>query len=202
MSNTLEIKLGKFSNFLTKDENLALITYTLQMEHKFSQRGTAENYPDQLGWCALEGFEEWQRVIIERIQKSLPNIFNNLSLHFFQVSEIECQVSAYQDGGFLNVHEDYSYNHKRRLTYVYYFHTLPKAFTGGQLVIYNWDLNNDCLVNTKKSKSCQVVEPENNSLVIFPSTAFHGILPVASKKGFLGSRFTIHGWVNEAASLG
>jgi SM-20-related protein len=87
-----------------------------------------------------------------------PSILDSLGSSFIP-GKIEADVSAILDKGFLELHNDTFCAPSRLLTYVYYFHSVPKRFTGGQLIIQN--------VNPEES----VVEPDNNTCIVFRPTA-------------------------------
>ncbi len=72
----------------------------------------------------------------------------------------------------------------------------PKAFSGGELLLYNSKIENNLYVN---AESFTKIEPRNNSIVFFLSRCMHEVLPVNCKsKAFADSRFTINGWVRRA----
>jgi Rps23 Pro-64 3,4-dihydroxylase Tpa1-like proline 4-hydroxylase len=70
----------------------------------------------------------------------------------------------------------------RVLTFVYYFHSPVKKFTGGNLVF--------------PSNGGITIEPVNNSIVFFSPILWHEVLPVTCpSKEFINGRFTINGWI-------
>jgi len=80
----------------------------------------------------------------------------------------------------------------RRLSYVYYLHREPKAFTGGDLVLL--DGGSDALAYTRLS-------PVANSLVLFPSDRVHGVTRLGScPDDPLAGRWTLHGWFHAQPS--
>ncbi len=127
----------------------------------------------------------------------MPEVLAVIRLPMVSVSEIEAQVTANNDGAFFGVHadEDYDKAKRRHLTYVYHFNSQPKAFTGGELRVYD-----DILRNSKLARgdTFQVVEPRHNSIVFFWARAMHEVMPVCvPSKLFRDSRFTVNGWVNK-----
>jgi SM-20-related protein len=71
---------------------------------------------------------------------------------------------------------------------VYYFFSEPKAFNGGALRLY--------AIGGNSQQSFIDIEPERNSLLVFPSWAPHEVMPVHCPSGrFVDSRFAINCWL-------
>jgi len=125
-------------------------------------------------------------------------VLTALRLPPLQTAEIEAQITASNDGAFYGVHTDadYAQLHRRYLTYVYYFNSQPKAFTGGELYLYDDILRNNKLA---MGETYQAVQPTHNTMVLFWARIMHEVRPVsAPSKRFRDSRFTVNGWVNKA----
>jgi SM-20-related protein len=76
-----------------------------------------------------------------RIRAALPTVFRQLGADAFEPGKIEVEMVAHGDGALFtehrdNVVEDKKFVVRRVVTAVYYFHQLPKAFSGGVLRIY------------------------------------------------------------------
>jgi len=143
----------------------------------------------------LHSFPEFSQIVVNRIQAILPDVFRKLNLPSFAIAEIEAQLTSHNDGNYYKVHNDNGSpdTATREFTYVYYFHQEPKAFSGGELLIYDSKIENNFYV---KADSYKRVEPRNNSIVFFLSRYLHEVLPVnCPSKAFADSRFTINGWV-------
>jgi Rps23 Pro-64 3,4-dihydroxylase Tpa1-like proline 4-hydroxylase len=112
------------------------------------------------------------------------------------VTQIECQITANTDGSFFRVHTDSGVNEtvRRQFTYVYYFNRQPKAFSGGELLIYDDVVRNGKLARTD---TYQRIEPRHNSIVFFQAAVMHEVtrVDVASKQ-FRDARFTVNGWIH------
>ena len=111
------------------------------------------------------------------------------------VSGLEVQLTAHNDGHYFRVHNDVIKSEaqkvNRLLTFVYYLHRQPSQFKGGNLLIYP-----TAEINDIKKGYPQQVSPTHNSLVIFPSHYLHEVTPViCSSTAFADSRFTFNGWV-------
>ena len=75
---------------------------------------------------------------------------------------------------------------------MYYLRDRPDAFFGGALRLYNvWKGS-----ASKGAPGLVEIEPEDNMLVVFPSSVLHEVLPTFVPSGaWLDSRFTINGWM-------
>jgi SM-20-related protein len=141
----------------------------------------------QLG--ALEG--ELQA----RVRETLPAIFEQLGTAPFEPSHLELEMVAHGDGAFYAKHRDTrifgsdALGNRRIISAVYYFHRIPKSFSGGVLRIYSFAGGDD-------AGTFVDVEPTDDTLVFFPSWFPHEVLPVVCPSGrFEDSRFAINCWV-------
>jgi SM-20-related protein len=185
----------QLDTFLTPAEHHALISYALKRESDFVSTTTSTGAADYRKSVVLHFFPEFSELLLQRIQSVLPDVLNKFGIPVFTASQIESQLTAHNDGNYYKVHNDNGSPETatRTLTYVYYFYKEPKAFSGGELLLYDSTIENNFYV---KADSFQTVEPRNNSIVFFPSHYMHEVLPVSCpKRAFADSRFTINGWV-------
>lgn len=185
----------QIDNFLTEEERNQLLDYVFQKESAFVPTSISTKDVDYRRSLALYSFPEFSDLIIDRIHKFLPDIFSKLDMPSFTLSQIECQLTAHNDGNFYKVHNDNGSpdTATRELTYVYYFYREPKSFAGGELLVYDSKIENNYYV---KAESFKTVEPRNNSIVFFLSRYMHEVLPVrCPSKTFTDSRFTVNGWL-------
>jgi SM-20-related protein len=126
-------------------------------------------------------------------RRALPEMCRQLGSGLFEPSKFELEIVAHGDGAFFTEHSDrYArpQSNGRRISAVYYFHRLPKSFSGGVLRIYS-------LAGRNGSKSFVNIEPVNDTLVCFPSWYPHEVLPVSCPSGeFADSRFAINCWIH------
>jgi hypothetical protein len=112
----------------------------------------------------------------------------------FPFETVEMQFTAHNDGDFYKAHRDQGpggHEH-RRLSFVYYFYREPRAFSGGALALY--DSLSDGSQFAKQSYS--LVEPANNSLIVFPAGFWHEVQKVSCpSRSYGASRFTLNGWI-------
>jgi SM-20-related protein len=130
----------------------------------------------------------------------LPAMFQRLGAEPFEPSKFEVEMVAHGDGALFTEHRDTAIESEdsiegkkfvaqRVISAVYYFHRLPKSFTGGILRIYP-------LIGRDKSNAFVEIEPANDRLVFFPSWFPHEVLPVVCPSGrFEDSRFAVNFWI-------
>jgi SM-20-related protein len=194
-TSTLVSEYWQLDNFLSAEEHQDLLAYVRQHEPEFVPTTTftgVDNYRESV---VLYAFPEYMQLISQRIQAILPDLFRKFGISPFVVSQIEAQLTTHNDGQFYKIHNDNGSQDTatRELTYVYYFYQEPKPFSGGELVIYDSQVQNNYYVQADSFKR---VEPRNNSIVFFLSRYMHEVLPIRCPSGkFADSRFTINGWI-------
>ena len=110
--------------------------------------------------------------------------------------EFESQLTASNDGDYFRVHNDNSQANwpSREITYVYFFHREPRAFSGGELVLYNSCEDSGVPEPVAARKR---ITPEQNTIVFFNSSVLHEVTPVrCPSQRFADSRFTLNGWLH------
>lgn len=103
----------------------------------------------------------------------------------------QIEMVAHGNGAFYRPHTDtYTDDHytpggRRRLTMIYYLHRRPRRFSGGRLRLF--DLGG--------AQSLEI-EPDHDSLLVFPSSARHEVETVSCPGGaFADSRFAVNIWL-------
>jgi SM-20-related protein len=185
----------QLDQFLTPEQQKRLLNYALQKQNEFVPTSTSTGQENYRRSVVLHQFPEFAELVSRRIQDVFPYVLNRLGMPTFPISQVEAQLTAHNDGNFYKVHNDNGSTDTaaRELTYVYYFYREPKAFSGGELVIYDSKIANNYYVQAETFKT---VEPRNNSIVFFPSYYMHEVLPIhCPSKAFADSRFTINGWI-------
>ena len=131
-----------------------------------------------------------------------PKIFNNLNsaLRYCHVTQFnmnrhELQLTMHLHGDFFVTHQDAikeKSTNSRKLTFVYYFHTLPKHYKGGDLLLFDTLTEED-----GHSMKYTRISPVYNSILFFPSTAFHQVTPISlDTDNYLDGRYTLNGWIH------
>jgi Rps23 Pro-64 3,4-dihydroxylase Tpa1-like proline 4-hydroxylase len=134
-----------------------------------------------------------------RLEALLPHVRKELGLDWFALDRIETQMTAHGDGDFFRVHTDSGGPavETRMVTFVYYFALRPDAFKGGDLRVFD-NVERDGYYHP--ADTFTTVEPRDNSVVFFPSTLFHEVLPVrTSGEGLDRHRFTVNGWFHQVS---
>ena len=189
-----------FDEFLVAHEWSWLLNYTLSRRADFENTGVlndqGESSVDRSYRRSSVVFDvdSFSHVFTDRILRFWPTILDSLNLEWFQISGIEVQMTATGDGEFFRMHSDDGSEpvSSRALTFVYYYHTEPKPFTGGELRLYGTEYRNG---HPEPNGSYRVVMPLQNQIVFFPSGTLHEVLQVDSpSQDFAGSRFTVNGW--------
>ena len=141
--------------------------------------------------------EEIWDMFDRRLHGILPAVRKELGMPWFRLGAVERQLTVHGNGGFFAPHVDTGHPiaANRRISCVYYFHTSPQRFTGGELKLY------DTWVTPSGSTGAGTYTrliPVDNSIVFFPSEAFHEVCPVRCEtEAFGDSRFTMTIWFRE-----
>ena len=117
---------------------------------------------------------------------------------------LELEFAAHGEGAFFGAHTDIPIGcnrrtlsdqpgHDRIISAVYYFHGLPKGFSGGALRLYR--LGTDISAKGWETENHVDVEPARDTLIAFPSWAVHEVLKVHCESGrFDDYRFALNCW--------
>lgn len=192
-------------DFLTKRELRGLTKYVLAHEADFTPSTVipdgVPNAETDLSYRksrVLYDLGEYGPLVQERLLALLPEVLAVFQRDEFPISNVDIQLTASNHGDFFKVHRDNSSIEPldiplREVSYVYYFHREPKAFSGGQLRLYN---SKDGEVENSGKQRARMIMPRQNILVLFPSSYDHEVLPVkCPTEEFANSRFTVNGWV-------
>ena len=137
---------------------------------------------------------------LKKISSRLPKLWMCLQVKPFNISQKEIQLTMHLNGEFFKLHKDCSDKGRskaRRITFVYYFHSLPRRFKGGDLLLFDTDLEEDyCYPKYTR------IDPLNNSIIFFPSNFYHQVTPINCETDNIEhGRFTINGWLHEKENL-
>jgi Rps23 Pro-64 3,4-dihydroxylase Tpa1-like proline 4-hydroxylase len=174
----------------------ALLARVLASEARFQPSATHDARADYRHSLVLNPPPDLVDPVVRRVRSLTPDVLPELRVQPIAVGVVEAQITASIDGSFFGVHTDADRAKvpKRYLTYVYYFNRQPKAFSGGELRVYDDVLRNGKLA---RGETFQTIEPLHNRLVLFWARAMHEVMPVRMPSGAFGdARFTVNGWVN------
>lgn len=131
------------------------------------------------------------------VLQALPEVQPHIRVAPFEVDNVDLQVTVSHGGDFYKAHRDGDPTDKsrlrlRRVSFVYYFHRHPRAFSGGTLKLYDSDRLGLAADRTRFT----TLPPDDNSIVFFPSCHLHEVEPVrCDSTDFLDGRFTVNGWI-------
>ena len=106
----------------------------------------------------------------------------------------ESQVSRYGEGEHYDWHIDSRNSQERLVTFVYWFNTEPKKYSGGELQLSNAPSVGGKIIECDDNEIKTII-PENNTMIIFGSHKSHRVLPTKSPKTFKDGRFSVNVWV-------
>jgi Rps23 Pro-64 3,4-dihydroxylase Tpa1-like proline 4-hydroxylase len=144
----------------------------------------------------LSNLDDFKGELRAKLKDLLPLMFGTLGNKPFIPSKIEGELVAHGNGAFFERHIDTitRLDHEGRnriISAVYYFHVLPKAFSGGVLRIHS-------LAASGQEGTFVDIAPDYDTLVFFPSFFPHEVFPVKCASGqFLDSRFAINFWIHK-----
>jgi Rps23 Pro-64 3,4-dihydroxylase Tpa1-like proline 4-hydroxylase len=187
----------QIDQFLTAADHDRALQTALTQEAKFVTSSTTTNANDYRQSAILYAtyYEALYHHLRSKLLETLPVAVNYLNLPAFEVAEVEMQMTAHNDGCFYKIHNDSgdTLTATRILTYVYYFYQAPKAFSGGELRLYNTELEG---ARQTAHSQFEDIEPRNNSIVFFDSRCMHEVRPIhCPSRRFIDGRFTLNGWL-------
>lgn len=197
-------KYIRLDDFLPTEVNQAILENALACQEQFiSSKNYSKNDTEAESLKFRRSlrldfayFQVHGSLVREKIAAVAPQIFAKLGIETFDIQIFEIEMIASYDGCYFTAHTDNAYPQTafRQVSCVYYFHKDPKPYRGGELRIYDTQRikSNPPLIQG----AFEEVEPINNSMVFFPSSCLHEILPVFSPtQSFADSRFTINTWL-------
>src|SRR5690242_1351733 len=184
---------GRLEGFLSEDERRALIDWAIAEEAAFKPAkvfyGEGGNLrrldPARRNALKHEGIGPLEPMMHSALLDALPRIMDAAGYHGPEPRSIEFELNAYGDGAHFAPHIDIPLGRNRKpagqqagedrvISVVYYFHSEPKAFSGGALRLYRFGADPDAA----GPDDSVLFEPAQNSLVVFPSWAMHKVEPV------------------------
>jgi len=192
-------------DFLPPDQHRALLAWTLSQESRFTPAGIAgQTVDNSIRRCErLNDLGPFEQLFTELLIDSYQEWLTTLDDGPFEQNRVELQIAAYGDGAHFAFHTDTGSgtshaSTRRMLTAIYYFYRDPKLFTGGDLRLYDLrahpgpDSTSDC-----EPDNFVTIAPEQNSLLVFPSSLGHEVTPVVQTTGeFADFRFVVNCWLH------
>lgn len=175
--------------------NREIYRLALEQRQHFTASKTSPNklYPDWRRSTVI--YDDRLAGVADRLEREirsrLPEVVTALAMPPFQVGSLELQLTSHNDGEYYRWHTDNGTRETaaRVISFVYYFHAVPRRHNGGELVI-------------DRADGEQVtVDPTNDSLVFFDARTRHEVMPVTCPSRLLeDGRFTLNGWVRRKAA--
>jgi Rps23 Pro-64 3,4-dihydroxylase Tpa1-like proline 4-hydroxylase len=186
-----------------RDAQQGLLEYAVQHEQQFSEATVVQDedgkpvVDERLRRArTLTDLGDFTPKFEERLREALLPVMSQLKMEPFPVGDIEIQMTASGDGDFFRMHKDGDEHSTRALSFVYFFHSEPQRYSGGELRIFEAEQIDGREVPTDRS---QILSPRQDVVVFFPSDNEHELLPVrVPSKSFADSRFTVNGWIHRA----
>jgi SM-20-related protein len=198
---------ARYRDFLDSVTRASLLAWTMENEAKFKASSVLRTFvrddnkhdPTLRTSLRASDFGPMKAVFRQRLLNFVPTLIGDLRVTPFEPSEVELELVANNDGAFFKRHVDTFMGDARKasdrvLSAVYYFYAEPKAFSGGVLRLYEF--------GTKENEgNFADIQPEQNTLLAFPSWASHEVLPVTCpSRRFSDSRFNVNCWVHRLSS--
>jgi SM-20-related protein len=184
---------GCIRNWLGREAVERLLAYAEANEHLFKDSELAKGL-DRTRRISrkLELGGDHKNEIVAKVQESLPVILETLRVKPF-IPKFEVELVAHGDGAFFALHYDTITYRRRIISAVYYFHAMPKTFSGGVLRLHS-------MAAIKQQGTFIDIPPECDTLVFFSSIFPHEVLPIKLPSArFLDSRFAINIWLSQRA---
>lgn len=179
-----------YSDVMGESLNRNLCQIALEKREQFTQSKTSPSklYPDWRRSTVIYDahIENAVSHLDQEIRLRLREVLAALRIPEFDIDSIEMQLTSHNHGEYYKWHTDNGTREteSRVITFIYYFHQIPKRFKGGELVLY------------PDAVSEMVIEPQNDSLVFFPSHTKHEVKQVTCpSQCFEDGRFTLNGWI-------
>jgi Rps23 Pro-64 3,4-dihydroxylase Tpa1-like proline 4-hydroxylase len=182
----------------------ALLDWAIENEADFKPTTVghvdrARHEPTHRRSIGVSDFGPLKPALRQRALDMAPSLIDEFRVSPSVVGSVELQLVAHYDGAFLKRHfdtqtgPDWDSLGSRLLSAVYYLHRAPKAFSGGCLRLFPFGASGE-------DDGYLDIEPEHNTLVVFPSWAEHEVLPISCPSGvFADSRFSINIWLRAPA---
>ena len=137
--------------------------------------------------------KEARHRIDPKIRSVLSAVLARLGMAGFARYQLEMGMCVYLTGGFFRAHKDDGGPYQsRKLSFVYFFHRRPRRFSGGDLLLYDTDVDAGAYVSGAFSR----ITPLRNSIVFFPSACWHQATPVqCGTDDFEDGRWVLNGHV-------
>ncbi len=185
-------------NFLDAKDHEALQRFAVAEQARFVDATVSTNDADYRRSKVLYDIPQFSPLFREKVGALASQLMRDFAIAPFPIADIECQMTAHNDGNYFKRHNDNGSadTATRTISYVYYFFNEPKAFSGGDFRLYHSRIENGAYCCGDHAAD---ITPRNNSILFFPSYCQHEVLPVrCPTERFADGRFTVNGWIRRA----
>lgn len=202
-----------YLNYLPDVSRLGLVDWAISQETAFKpasifygQGGQQWKHdPAVRHALKLGNLGPFEPILRDRLLDDLARIMADTGYRGEAPRSIDFELNAYGEGAHFAPHIDIAVGSGRRplgkedgedrvITAVYYFHREPKAYSGGELRLFRFGAgsSNDGV----SGDGSTAFEPIQNSLLVFPAWAKHGVERVSCPTGrFADYRFALNCWL-------
>lgn len=201
---------AQFREFLDNATHQALLDWVSAQRENFVEATVTKSKaghgtrldPDVRIALKLSNLGPLEAALTERLLEVLPEAMAAVGSRGAEPHSLELELTAYGDGAHFKPHLDIPIGpdrnplgaHKgedRVISAVYYFHNRPKRFSGGRLHLFRFGSD----PAEHDERDCVAIEPIDNSLLVFPSWAQHGVERVNCPSGdFYDYRYAVNCW--------
>ena len=201
---------AQFMDFLDAEMHQALLDWVSAKRGDFAQATVTKSKaghgtrldPEVRIALKLGDLGPLEPKLSEQLLAVLPEAMAAVGSRGMEPRSLELEVTAYGDGAHFKPHLDIPIGpdrnplgaHKgedRVISAVYYFHNQPKGFSGGRLRLFRFGSD----PAEHDDADCIAIEPIDNSLLVFPSWAQHGVEQVNCPSGeFEDYRYAVNCW--------
>lgn len=191
----------RLENFLGAERAARLLKYAISRQPDFRAGTVLDPLSGQVSHKGRSSLvlPVTSPVLSRHLADCLPLVQEVLG-HRAALTRTSTVLTAHGEGGHYGMHTDASRvrDVSTALSAVYYLHRRPRGFDGGQLRLYDTLLAGG---GAQPAESYRTVEPEHDTIVFFPASAFHEVVPSTCPSGqFADHRFTLTTWISGVES--
>lgn len=163
-------------SLLGQEHEKLLLEFVAKNIESFKELGVFMNESNELmdsnirQTKGLRGCDDIGRRVLSWIENNYKELCDFFNIPHSSLKFTPTEITICGNGDFGLAHKDSEQN---SLSFLYYFHNQPKSFSGGDLYIYDGDLQND-----KSNHTYTKVNIQSDMFLIFPSHYYHEITPV------------------------
>ncbi|MEU1307730.1 2OG-Fe(II) oxygenase [Streptomyces cinnamoneus] len=187
----------RFENFLGSDLADGLLSYAVSRQADFTAGMVMDPLTGQLSHKGRDSLvlPAQSAALRQHLADCLPQVSGILGVGA-RPSTATTVFTAHGPGSYFDTHTDATKvsDPGTSLSAVYYLHRRPRGFDGGQLRMYDTAVHNG---RAERAKTYRVIEPDHDTVVFFPSSAFHEVTASTCPTGqFHDYRFTLTTWLS------